>query len=199
MQHVAIDYRDARRQIADGDVLLFRDVPVWRGGYWYSAPLKIAGRSSYTHAAMAAWSGDRLLALQSTAVGSRKQAISVLVRRYQGSIDVYRVRPEVSFDSDSAVCEMLKIVRHRYGWVNLSKVALIHLCGVRWLARVSENDVEDSSYPPFCSEAVARACRIGGFGGRDDLVPNCADSYTEPGDLARSALLQYQFTLGGNP
>jgi hypothetical protein len=188
-----IDYRDARKWIASGDVLLFRDVPAWRGGHWYSAPFRVATRSRYTHAGMAAWAGGRLLVLQSTAWGSRKPALSALVRRYPGSIDVYRIRPGIQFAANNVAQVMLESVRHSYGWYSLSKVVLCHIAGLRWLVRTDENDDAVSDHKPFCSEAVARAYRLGS---RLDLVPNCADAYTTPGDLARSALLRYEFTLG---
>jgi hypothetical protein len=58
------------------------------------------------------------------------------------------------------------------------------------LCPAKTDDALDGSLP-FCSQAVARAYREGWR----DLVPCLADRYTEPGDLARSALLQYQFTL----
>lgn len=195
MHHVeVVDYRDARRLICDADVLLYRDVPVWRGGRWYSPLIQKAGRSRFSHVALSAWAGPRLLALQTTGFGPRRPALSTAVRRHPGSIDVYRMRPEIiAFDAEGAVREMLKIVQRPYGWWALSQTALIHLAGVRFIARADENDHAETIYPPYCSAAVALAYRRGGG---VDLVPNLADQDTEPGDLARSGLLQYQFTLG---
>lgn len=193
MHHVeVVDYRAARRLIRGADVLLYADVPFWRGGKWYSSLIQRASRSRYSHAGMAAWAGYRLLALQTTGFGPRRPALSTAVRRYPGKIDVYRIRPEIAFDADGAVREMLRIVKRPYGWWALSQTALIHLAGVRFIARVDENDHAETMYPPYCSAAVAQAYRRGGI----DLVPNLADQYTEPGNLARSGLLQYQFTLG---
>lgn len=193
MQHVVLDYRIARRRIRGGDVLLYRDVPVWRGGQWYSPLIQTAGRSRYSHAGMAAWDDTRLLALQTTGFGPRRPVLSAAVRAHPGSIDVYRVRPEIEFYPAGAVEFMFGIVEKPYGWWALSQTALIHLAGVRFIARVDEDDHAESRYPPYCSAAVAQACRRGGG---CDLVPNLADQDTEPGDLARSGLLQYQFTLG---
>jgi len=61
---------------------------------------------------------------------------------------------------------------------------------VRLFIRRFHNGDGDSS-APFCSEAVSRAWRLAGV----DLVPNLADRYTEPGDLARSAHLRLVASL----
>jgi hypothetical protein len=62
---------------------------------------------------------------------------------------------------------------------------------VRWLVRPVTDDRANGAHPPFCSQAVAIACRAGGV----DPVPNLADRLTEPGDLARSPFFRYRFTL----
>ncbi|WP_321377052.1 hypothetical protein [Trichococcus shcherbakoviae] len=134
-----------------------------------------------------------MFALQSTGFGPRAPLLAEQVRRYPGSIDVYRLRDTVGgFHRDGSIREMMHIIRHQYGWLSLAKISMIHLAGIRWLARASENDREESMYPPFCSEAIARSYRIGGG---IDLVPNLADAYTEPGDLARSGKLRFVGTI----
>lgn len=191
-----VDLRYARENMLDADVLLFRDVPFWRGGKFYSPMLKVAGRSSYTHGAMSARDGARIDVLQTTGFGPRRVELSRLVRRYPGQIDVYRVIPEIPFAEygrKKVVLAMEEIVQHPYGWIALARTAMLHLAGVRWLADVNEDDDAPLKYPPYCSTSICRSYRLG-YG--LDLVPNLADQYTEPGDLGRSGLLQYQFTLG---
>ncbi len=81
---------------------------------------------------------------------------------------------------------------NRYSYANVLSAAALHLPFVRLLAKPDTNDEPDSGdLPEFCSEAVANAYRWAGL----DLVPNLADRMTEPSDLARSAVLAYQFTL----
>jgi hypothetical protein len=54
------------------------------------------------------------------------------------------------------------------------------------------DDQMENGRPPYCSQAISYAYRVGAG---VDLVPNAADCMTEPADLARSGLLHYQFTL----
>ena len=81
-----------------------------------------------------------------------------------------------------------------YGWWNLAGAALVHLPWLRLVVRANINDRNFSRRPPFCSQAVAMAERIGG---RVDPVPQLADRLTEPADLARSPFYRYRFTLSG--
>lgn len=99
---------------------------------------------------------------------------------------------------------MIEITGIDYGWVNLARAALLHLPVIRFLVRPEERDDGGSqesevahasppslSLPPFCSQAVSSAMRAGGI----DPAPNLADRLTEPGDLARSPVYAYKFTL----
>jgi len=70
--------------------------------------------------------------------------------------------------------------------------AMVHLPWLRLVVRANTNDRNFSRRPPFCSQAVAMAERIGG---RVDPVPQLADRLTEPADLARSPFYRYRFTL----
>jgi len=79
-----------------------------------------------------------------------------------------------------------------YGKFHLWLVALLHLPVIRFFARPPTDDqIEHDGKPPFCSEAVGYALRKS----FTDVVPNTPDRFTEPGDLARSPLLNYMFTL----
>jgi len=186
-----ISYNEARTKIRDGDVLLFRR----RRGFWGKL-IATAGRSPYSHAAMAAWWGDRLMCLETAqGLGGRAVLLSTLVEAAPGRIDVFRALPALRrFKRRAAVEAMLDVTGRRYGWRSLLKASLMHLPVARLLALPDTDDRANGSLP-FCSQAVARACRLGGL----DPAPNLADRLTEPGDLARSAALEYRFTLGPNP
>lgn len=186
--NVCLEYPDARRKIRDGDVLLFR-----RGDGLVSRAIAIAGRSIYSHVGMAARWGDRLMILETVqGRGGRAVFLSRIVAQHPGRIDVYGVVPAKRrrFRRAKAVAAMIETTGRRYGWANLLKVAFFHLPLVRWFIRPILSDDTNGSLP-FCSHAVAAAYRAGGL----DLVPNLADAATEPGDIARSAALQYRFSL----
>ena len=181
-----VHYADARRQIADGDLLLFR-----RAGL-----ISIAGRGIHGHAAKTAWWDDDLLCLEiRELVGGRAVTLSSQVRRYPGRIDVCEVNPEdrwKQYDRAGAVRFMRRLAGCDYGWINLLLAGLLHVPWVRLFIRANTNDRAVDRRPPFCSQAVAMAERIGGG---VDPVPHLADRLTEPADLARSPFYRYRFTL----
>jgi len=178
-------YAAARSEIRTADLLLFRR------RRWWTKPIAVAGRSEYTHAAMAGWWADRLMCVEMTAGGGRATLLSNLVERWPGAIDVYRANPSRRrFSRGAALGAMVAVTGRRYGWIQLARVVLLHLPVARFFAS-SWEEAEDASRPPFCSQAVAAAYRAGGT----DPVPNLPDRLTEPADLARSRFFQYRFTL----
>ena len=181
-----IGYAEARDQIADGDVLLYR-----RRGL-----ISIAGRGLHGHAAMDARWGDDLFCLEIRELfGGRAVTLSSQVERYPGRIDVYRANPDnrwPEYDAAGAARFMRRLAGCDYGWLNLAAAGLLHLPWIRLCLKANTNDEAVSRRPPFCSQAVAAAHRIGG---RVDPVNHLADRLTEPADLARSSFYRYQFTL----
>jgi hypothetical protein len=187
METTLTPYNLARLKIRDGDVLLFRRQRTLAG-----KAISVAGRSPYSHAAMAAWWHGRLMCLETLQRrGGRAVLLSTLVADAPARIDVFRVQlNRRRFNAQAAVESMIEITGRRYGWGALVRAGLVHLPLVRFFVR-PETDDAANGHLPFCSQAVARACRAGGI----DPVPNLADRSTEPGDLARSAALAYRFTL----
>ena len=178
-------YADIRGEIAEGDLLLFR-----RHGL-----IAIAGRGEHSHAAKAAWWNDDLFLLEVRALGGRAVTLSSQVERYPGRIDVFETNPDgrwTQYDRSAAVRFMKRFAGCRYGWVNLVLAALLHLPVVRLLVPADTDDSALSHRPPFCSQAVAMAERLGGG---VNPVQRLADRLTEPCDLARSPFYRYRFTL----
>lgn len=199
---LSIPYRYVRRKIRGGDLLLFRSRGI------LTRAIAVAGRSEYTHAAMAGWWNGRLMCIEMCGRGGRAQLLSNIVRRSPGAIDVYQAGSMFGatgsascatgsasdmrrFSRRAAVRAMIDITGRRYGWFNLFRAALVHLPVVRFFVRPDADDKADDAWPPFCSQAVATATRAGGV----DPVPNLADRLTEPADLARSNFYAYRFTL----
>ena len=188
-----VPYCDVRRKIRGGDLLLFRP----RGILWRA--IAVAGRSEYTHAAMAGWWCRRLMCIEMCSRGGRAMLLSNLVRRWPGVIDVYRANAGGAgqagawkrFSRAAAVHAMIDITGRRYGWFNLYRAALLHLPLFRFMVSPETDDAAGSAWPPFCSQAVAAATRAGGV----DPVPNLSDRLTEPADLSRSPFYAYRFTL----
>lgn len=179
-------------RIATGDVLLFR-----AGRSPVSRLISGAGRGPWCHAAIAAWWADDLFCLEVREwYGGRAVLLEHEVARRPGLIEVYRLVDELrtpeEIDMFDVVRKMRRFAGASYGYWSVLRTALYHLPGVRMALKPLTDDRMENGRPPYCSQAVAYAYRVGGG---VDLVPNAADCVTEPADLARSAVLEYQFTL----
>ncbi len=180
-----VPYCEARREIADGDLLLFRRRSV----------ISVAGRGVHSHAAKAAWWGNDLFCLEIREwYGGRAVTLSSQVCRRPGRIDVYQANPAAAGPSTTRPrpSPSCRLAGCGYGYAGVIIAGLLHLPVVRWLVRPEVDDQALSSRPPFCSHACAMADRLGGG---VDPVPHLADRLTEPADLARSPLYRYRFTL----
>jgi len=179
-----------RHELQEADLLLFR-----RRGI-LGRLIATAGRSVYSHAAMlACWETEWFVLEVTGLYGGRAVSLQRYVRRVPGRIDVFRTNPNDrfgNFDRHGAVVKMRELLGCEYGYLGLLHAALLHLPVVRLFVRPELNDQTISKRPPFCSQAVAMACRLGGG---IDPVPHLADRLTEPADLARTPFFQYMFTL----
>lgn len=183
-----MSYREARRRIRSGDLLLFR-----RRGI-----ISIAGRGIHSHAAMAAWWDGDLFCLETRSFqAARAVLLSHLVERWPGRVDVFESNPGgrwAHYDRRATVRAMRRMAGLDYGWANLFWVGLMHAPVLRWFQSPDLRDDHAAKGPPFCSQAVVMATRAGGV----DPVPRLADRLTEPADLARSPFYRYRFTLDGD-
>ena len=185
-QRKLVSYSEARPQIADGDLLLFR-----RRGM-----ISVAGRGVHSHAAKAAWWGDDLFCLEIREwYGGRAVTLSSQVTRYPERIDVYEVNPDnrwPEYDVAAASRYMRRLAGCPYGYLGVVTAATLHLPFLRFFSCPNLDDSDPGRRPPFCSQACAMADRLGGG---VDPVPHLADPLTEPADLARSPFYRYRFTL----
>jgi len=181
-------YRQARRLVRDGDLLLFRD---------RSSAIAILGRGEYSHAATAWWHGSlrgpqRVLLLSEFRQwqGGRNVTLSSQVRGYPGRIDVFRPKCP-SFVAAAAAEELVRLAGHPYGWLGIARCGCFHAPLVRWLApRIW--DTSDTTLSPrgcfFCSQACGWSGRKWArqLGDTWDPVPGLADWAIEPNHLAHS-------------
>lgn len=185
-QPALVRYREVRRLIRNGDLLLYR-----RRGL-----ISIAGRGRHSHAAKAAWWGEDLFLLEVLQfTGGRAVTLSSQVERRPGRWDVYQTNPEKrwpQYDRAGATRFMRRLCGCDYGYRGVAVAALLHLPVVRWFIKPNVDDEAFDRRPPFCSHACAMADRIGGG---VDPVKHLADRLTEPADLARSPFYRYRFTL----
>lgn len=196
-----VPYEQARPAVQDGDVLLFQA----KGAV--AAAIRWAGRSRYSHVGVAVWIRGRLMVAESRELrGCRVVPLSNAVG--SNVVDLYQVPGATRDQREAVVQTALERLGHPYGWATIVRMAWTHLplsLGIvaRWLRRFpllrwlpegrtySEDDKLPVGTHLVCSAYVATCWRAAGL----DLVPNLADSSTEPGDLARSAHLLNVGTL----
>ena len=188
--------RSVVSELHEASVLLFRGQGV------ISRLIRFAGRSEYSHAALITYNGSRSATHTPYCTeirewkGGRTNLLQHQVELNDGRIDVYRPtdatlnHPEWSCLSKYISRRAKEIAKpDRYGWGAFRYCMRAHI--PIWRRLFKPNYEEDTDIYPHCSALVSMAWRSQGL----DLVPNLPDYKTEPGDLARSALLQYQFTL----
>ena len=204
------------------DLIQEADVMIFRGTGIISGLIQRFSGSRYSHAAMASWHNGsdeppilECIEFREGSCGGRISNLSRQVEKYDEQIDIYRPLPSTNVlklvhleDSYSVVklpmhlnpkavtnC-MRKMTGLPYGWSRLWWLAKHHLLGAR-LWYVTDEAIDDrpkeiNDVYPVCSTAVAASFNLGcGY----DLMPNRSDNRMEPGDLAKSHLLNYLFTL----
>jgi len=208
--YLEVSYHDVRKHIQDGDVLLHR------GTSLRSKFISVAGLSPYSHAGMAGWAnGDpgnmynRLMTYEMRTTGGQGTSLSAYIEA-GSKVDVYRVsdvhtehswsqggdspvQSQAGYDRKKAVSIMRDFCRPgQYGKMHLLWTALLHAPVLRFFfSQPTDDELEDRTRPPYCSEAVAYALRKS----FTDVVRNTPDHYTSPGALSRSPLLHYMFTI----
>lgn len=203
---IILPYNVARPLIKDADLLQFS------GAFSIaSRGIKVAGRSRYSHSAMAGWDDKHLMCFEVREwVGGRITNLSAQVRKHPNRISVYRPSRTLhtfTFDPKTGkVRTTLNDLNERgavntmrdfanpdeYGWLSVFASGLLHLPFVRWFTPISTEDLAESNRPPYCSGAVAYSYRKN----FTDVVRETPDARTLPGDLTRSPLFTYLFTLG---
>jgi hypothetical protein len=163
-QRVLVDYAGIRREIRDGDILLFR------GKSWLSRIICRVTGSPYSHAAIVAWWNDRLMVLEAVGKGIVASRMSVVVSQYPGKVELWTT------DQDLARTEVIRAAQRLLG-KRYSPYKLIRNLERLVFGR-PRHDEADPEAPPddfFCSEFVSRVWRAGGV----DLVNGAPDLYKE--------------------
>lgn len=199
-------YRQARGQIRDGDLLLFRN------------PRSTIARATggiYSHAAMAVWHGPLnsrwrtlLVAEAREWRGSRLVSFSSQVRDYPGRIDVWRPTCP-AFIAARASDFAVRKSGHRYAYSQVLKCGLLHLVDRldlfslldpidRPLRTAAESEWYDDN---FCSwqdvYCYRKAAQI--YTSDWDPCPGLADRYCEPNHLAQRGGFEPATMPGGQP
>ncbi len=206
---INVKYDDVEHLIKEGYVLLFRGKSI------LGRLIERLGVSPYSHVGVASWSnGTRDPVLEMLEYrefsGSRAIALKNAVNDHPGEIDVFIPASRVertSYDNDHKI---IRVETHlfngkritsafrrytglRYSYERILFMLWFHIPFLRLFTgkRVFDDRLQNDPILPVCSTSVAH------FFSKHytDLVKFKSDEYVEPGDLARSPLLSYLFTL----
>jgi hypothetical protein len=191
-----VRYDDVREQIEDGSLLLFR------GRGLFSRAIETAGRSPYSHAAMAGWvrrtqdnRGILMCVEVREKIGARAVNLSNQVLLFPGRIDVYRPTPgfRASCDVAGVVTEMFRLTGQAYDYASVLWSAFAYLLIFRWFMAPDFGRPTRAAGALDCSGTIAWAFdKVANV----LLCPNTRHEHVTPGDLGRCPYFDYVFTLG---
>jgi len=156
-------YRAVRKEITDGDFLLFSGNGVW------SQVIRFWTRQEFSHCGLIAWWNDRCCVLEAKeGWGVRLVPVSELIAQYNGRIVWYSPDEIVGYDGGDAVEFGVKRLGSDYSWKQNAALAL----GVN-------RDVDERAFN--CSEYLGDCLRAGGLKVPRDRVLRPGDFVSLPG------------------
>lgn len=202
-------YSEVKNLIEEADLILFK------GNGIVSPLLRMVGRSEYTHVGIASWKYTRgkdglcypdvLECIEYKEFrGARTTNMDIQVNNHSGRIDVFRPSRQIQVFNEKnlsgewiyldpfSVTNIIRIEAGMpYGWDDIFKIAITYIPFSRLIFKTDMNDDTSDDESRVCSGSISRAYRLGYC----DPVKFLADDYTQPGDLARSVMFSYLFTL----
>lgn len=172
-----VAYDDARQQIQDGDVLLYRGLSL------ASSVIRWATGSPYSHAGLAVWWNGRLMVLEAVGKGVVVTPLSANVRGYHGDVEWFASTETITPEERQRLVE---VAQKELGKEYATWKAI--LLGIRRLlgSGIDRRDTVRRERKLFCSLYVASVYNAIGR----DLTKGISDAFTSPADIARSPLLR---------
>jgi hypothetical protein len=214
-KQIKLQYNECANLIKEADVLLFRAPKTLFSFGWWIAKL---GFTAYSHVGLA-HQADTLNCIEFREfIGSRNEPlINQFEQRPKLEIDVFRVdtlvhkpilvdhksfftphndncvhQQELRFTPEIAkkiTDRAKKLIGKSYSWKIIYKIGISFIPGLRFFI---EKNSKENGYELFvCSTLVSYTYRKEFV----DLCPLISDLYTQPSDIARSAHLNYLFTV----
>jgi hypothetical protein len=177
-----LKYGDVRNQIKDGDVLLHRGKTI------VTLLIRLFTCSQYSHAGIAVWWNDRLMAMESIWPMVIINPLSQSVRRYKGGVDWFSCVNPIDHKRLDIIKSAQRELGHRFSLPKL----ILFLFKFLFRRKTTEEDrLKRYEKALICSEYVARVYKSVDL----DLVKYKADRFTSPADIANSPLLEKMGTL----
>ena len=187
MESNVLRYDRVRREIKNGDILLYKAKGLLRSGF-VPTLVQLVTRSPYSHAGLAAWWNERLMVMEAIGKGVIVNPLSLSLERYHATVEWWCCREEIP---DEKRLEMILYAQKELGKSYAALLAFWFMIEMLFIGNFDKNDCfrEETSF--YCSQFVAQAYNKVGL----DLKKERSDRYMSPDDIARSKLLVYQGTL----
>ena len=174
-------YLEVRREIKDGDILLYKGRGLFRSGF-IPTLVQWVTRSSYSHAGLAVWWNDRLMVIEAIGNGVIVNPVSLSLERYHAKVEWFSYKGEMT---DEKHREMILYAQKQLGKSYAVWLAFGFMIKMLFGAKMDRSDrfKEEPSF--YCSQFVAQVYRKVGL----DLKKERSDRYMSPDDIAKSSLL----------
>jgi len=203
MQSLKVKLEQIKSHLHEADILLFNHPKyIWNVGWWVA---KLTG-SKYSHTGLVTWKNDEIHILEYREFARARCIPLSFYLEKSNEVDIYRIDQQIyaptidknfeekivikTFNPDVAKCitnYAKSLIGHGYSYYIIWE---IFKSKIPFLRLFSNMDKEYTGMR-VCSTLVAEAYQHCGF----DLVPNLSNSFTSPGDLARSSSLNYLCTI----
>lgn len=172
-------HRDVRPKLRPGDLLLFR------GSRWFSSLIESMERGEYSHSAVVLRWDSRIMIAQAEYPRLEAVPLSVAVKKYEGRVDWYPLKPDLNLDVARLTHEATRLLGRPFAVWDLARVGFAHFFG-RPIKKERRGDLA-----MFCSEYVAHCFDKAG----SPVVAGDNPHAVTPDDLRKSPLHQYKSTI----
>ncbi|MFL5306023.1 MAG: hypothetical protein ACJ8F1_12465 [Polyangia bacterium] len=188
-------YQDLRHELRTGDLLLFR------GNRLISGWIEELSDSPYSHCAILARWGERIIAFQADLRGVEILPASTMVCKYRGKVDWWALKSEWrgtdGLDEPLLLDTALTLLGIKYGYWALIKLGLRILLGrTQSLLRRRAPAAQAHATPDslFCSQFMSLVFRTASRE-RIRVNPEDDDASTSPADFATSGYFEPRYQL----
>lgn len=173
-------------QFKDSDILLCKSTGL------VPALIRWNTGSPYSHVAVIA-SAQLHLLIEAIPQGGVR---AIHVENLKATYDVYRVKPEFSFDCEEVTAFLIRMLARKYDFLStirlggkllMRRLKLVQLAALKVMKKKEAADRLQEGQDYFCSELTYSAFLHAGV----DIVPQIGDAETtSPGDIARSPIIE---------
>jgi uncharacterized protein YycO len=181
MEPKLMKYHEVRREIKDGDILLYKGKGLFRSGF-IPTLVQWVTRSPYSHAGLAVWWNDRLMVIEAIGNGIIVNPVSLSLERYHATVEWFSYKGEMT---DEKRREMILYAQKQLGKSYAVLLAFWFMIKMLFGGTIDRSDRFKEEPSLYCSQFVAQVYRKVGL----DLKKQRGDRYMSPDDIAKSTLL----------